>query len=225
MMRSKVATLALRCLSRRACSASILLLLSLELGFALLLFAFLFGLVLRHALLVLGFALRGFLLRLDFRRRVPSSGRDGRLLRLLLVGHAPGNACPCKRSTCGQAACRKRRWQVWRLRTASLVPRPGCRSRFQAPERGRAARLRVAAPWDCASRSRSGRGRDGLQSPGQGMPQPCCGSSLNRGTGRETTSAKRAVLYPLRRGQVTQAPAAGLRVGSSRSNGASARDR
>ena len=46
----------------------VLLLLALERGLALLLFAFLFGLVLGHALFVLGFALRGFLLRLDFRR-------------------------------------------------------------------------------------------------------------------------------------------------------------
>jgi outer membrane receptor protein involved in Fe transport len=36
---------------------------------------------------------------------------------------------------------------------------------------------------------------------------------------------KREVLCPLRRGQVTQAPAVGLSVGSSRSNGASARAR
>jgi hypothetical protein len=29
--------------------------------------------------------------------QVPSSGRDVRLLRLRLAGHALGNACPCKR--------------------------------------------------------------------------------------------------------------------------------
>ena len=156
----------------------------LELRFALLLFTLLLGLVLRHALFVLGFSRWAASSSVSAAGAGAIVGTGGRLLRLRVAGHVLGNACPCKPSACGQAACHKRRWLVWWLRTITPARHRGYQPRLRFLECGRAERLPVVVPWDCASRFRSGRGRDGLQSPGQGMPQPCCGSSLNRGTGR-----------------------------------------
>ena len=185
MMRSKVATLALRCLSRRACSASNLLLAPAR------------TVALRSS------SLRCVLLRTPLyacsnsaSRSAASSSvsascggwhrRDGvggcfgcglRVMHRAMLVRANGQLAAkllAVDDDGGFGGFARHHW--FRVRVVDHG--------LESPERGRAARLPVAVLWDCASRSRSGRGRDGLQSPGQGMPQPCCGSSLSRGTGR-----------------------------------------